>query len=580
MGVCISPSTNIRIIKQQNQDEIKKTEIIQQQSFSQIKQNKTKIKNMLINIMPVKERFLNTNTKEVFHNWRRKILINIPYLFESNFKNSIFKLGSKQNIIKTIFNIIVTYKEANTYMNLNYQKSQQNLNKDGINNMKDSFISTKLPLNNQLSLKNDSLTCNILHEKSFKLTFFSLHQQQFHLNLDLIQTNNSFFSCGQIYTLHNKYYIDKNVKLGKGAFSTVYSAIDSKNKKYAVKHILKSRSYSPSSMNNTIVNKDDIIDNEIFILKRIIRAPKSNFIIKVYDIYEDKGDIFIVMEYLDSTLNNLIQEFNNKKLIDEFLIWKIIRGLVMSIDYCHNTVFITHSDIHPKNILLSNDKQNVKLCDFGLAKAEEEMSFQFNLNNTLLKRNSSIRKKKQNVFNGYLKPPEVIENSIKSIYNVKNMKTNVFNNMASNPQKKINITNNNSISFLHNNGSLIYKNIKEKSLFSENGYTNNQIVSTNLLLNYENRKAIDMWMLGVTIYWILHGNINCFEIDNDNNTYKFYLDDEKSIENGNIDKNLINLMENLLSFDPKERYTVEEVKNCKYITKNNMYPLYEMRDNN
>lgn len=88
-------------------------------------------------------------------------------------------------------------------------------------------------------------------------------------------------------------------------------------------------------------------------------------IVEMYDVGEDDGKYFIVMEYIEGqTLKNLIKKrgaLTLSEVIDIML--QLTSGLA-----CAHESYIIHRDIKPQNVLILDDGR-VKITDFGIAMA-------------------------------------------------------------------------------------------------------------------------------------------------------------------------------------------------------------------
>lgn len=111
--------------------------------------------------------------------------------------------------------------------------------------------------------------------------------------------------------------------------------------------------------------------NEAEFLRRFQREAQSAtslvhpHIVNIYDVGEEEGINYIVMEYVDGmTLKQYIQQHSPipvEKVID------IMKQLASAIAFAHHNSII-HRDIKPHNILMDQDG-NVKITDFGIAMA-------------------------------------------------------------------------------------------------------------------------------------------------------------------------------------------------------------------
>lgn len=88
-------------------------------------------------------------------------------------------------------------------------------------------------------------------------------------------------------------------------------------------------------------------------------------IVTVFDLIEDDGDYFIVMEYVAGrTCDELLRERAGSGLgLSEAV--GIFSQVLAALDYAHSEGVI-HRDVKPSNVLLSDDGR-VKLMDFGIA---------------------------------------------------------------------------------------------------------------------------------------------------------------------------------------------------------------------
>ncbi|MBQ8412870.1 MAG: Stk1 family PASTA domain-containing Ser/Thr kinase [Lachnospiraceae bacterium] len=118
------------------------------------------------------------------------------------------------------------------------------------------------------------------------------------------------------------------------------------------------------------VLKPEFARDQNFVTKFRVEAQASAGlthpnIVNVYDVYDDDGIYFIVMELVDGiTLKDYIAEFGRlsmDKAIDFAL--QIASGL----EAAHES-HIIHRDIKPQNIIVSKTG-NIKVTDFGIAKA-------------------------------------------------------------------------------------------------------------------------------------------------------------------------------------------------------------------
>ena len=159
-----------------------------------------------------------------------------------------------------------------------------------------------------------------------------------------------------ITDLGNDFILYNNNLLGKGAFSTVYMGLNMiTNTKVAIKTI---------PIKN-FKNKNKKIKKEINILQDL----NHNNICNLIDEFKYKKNHYIVLEYCQNNLHNLIKlKFSlSEKLTKRFMI-----QLSDALLYLQKKN-ISHRDIKPHNILIKNNNI-LKLTDFGLACAFNQRS--------------------------------------------------------------------------------------------------------------------------------------------------------------------------------------------------------------
>ena len=157
-------------------------------------------------------------------------------------------------------------------------------------------------------------------------------------------------SNGQI--IGGRYEIVKSI--GEGGMANVYLANDKiLDRKVAIK-----------------VLRGDLANDEKFI-RRFQREAQSvaNLshpnIVEVYDVEEEEGQHYIVMEYIDGkTLKQLLQKRGSLTLSE---VIDIMLQLTDGLAHAHDA-YIIHRDIKPQNIMIQDDGL-VKITDFGIAMA-------------------------------------------------------------------------------------------------------------------------------------------------------------------------------------------------------------------
>ena len=159
-------------------------------------------------------------------------------------------------------------------------------------------------------------------------------------------------------------FIKNNVTfLGSGSFSVVYLGeyIGKDNKYIKNKTKVAIKIIKTDKMTNKAL---DILDMEINIMGLIKENPHPN-IVGCYDIIRKKNETYLILEYCDSgDLKNIMQKPIKEKFV-QFYFTQLANGLKYLDKHS-----ILHRDIKPRNILLTNNKKQLKIADFGFAKKE------------------------------------------------------------------------------------------------------------------------------------------------------------------------------------------------------------------
>jgi len=150
--------------------------------------------------------------------------------------------------------------------------------------------------------------------------------------------------------INDRYQIIRTI--GEGGMANVYLAYDTiLNRSVAVK-----------------VLRGDLATDEKFVRRFKREAISASSlthpnIVEMYDVGEDDGNNFIVMEYVDGkTLKSLIKRRGALTLAE---VIDIMLQLTSAIACAHES-YIIHRDIKPQNVMILDDGR-VKITDFGIA---------------------------------------------------------------------------------------------------------------------------------------------------------------------------------------------------------------------
>jgi eukaryotic-like serine/threonine-protein kinase len=160
---------------------------------------------------------------------------------------------------------------------------------------------------------------------------------------------------GEVGTL-GRYRVLK--KLGQGGMGAVYLGYDVKlGRKIALKVMLPEHTEDPES-------------RERFLREaRAAAMLKSDHVVTLFDVGEERGVAFIAMEYLSGY--PLDQYLRNTGELPLAQVFRIGRETAMGLAAAHD-LGLVHRDIKPGNIWLEAPKGRVKILDFGLARAAND----------------------------------------------------------------------------------------------------------------------------------------------------------------------------------------------------------------
>jgi len=164
--------------------------------------------------------------------------------------------------------------------------------------------------------------------------------------------------------INDRYEIIKSI--GEGGMANVYLAQDTiLDRKVAIK-----------------VLRGDLANDEKFIRRFQREALSASSlshpnIVEMYDVGEDSGSHYIVMEYIEGkTVKQLLKKRGNLTVSEAV---DIMLQLTDGISHAHDS-YIIHRDLKPQNIMIKEDGK-IKITDFGIAMA---------LNSTQLTQTNSV----------------------------------------------------------------------------------------------------------------------------------------------------------------------------------------------
>lgn len=154
--------------------------------------------------------------------------------------------------------------------------------------------------------------------------------------------------------IHEKYVI-RQKQLGKGTYGTVHKGVRKEDKlRVAVKVLKKKHILAKASL----VEK---LQREVLIMKH---CDHPN-VVQFFDVAVSKTFVFIVIEFMAG--GDLLEYLNYRgRPINAEYTARYMQQSLSGLQYLHGKG-IAHRDIKPENLLLTADRQTIKLADFGLS---------------------------------------------------------------------------------------------------------------------------------------------------------------------------------------------------------------------
>ena len=155
-----------------------------------------------------------------------------------------------------------------------------------------------------------------------------------------------------------RYYTLKS-DIGRGQFGSVKLALNKARRKFAVKIIPKEK-----------------VKQSFHMLKRELQYLKVTDhpnIVRLYDVFEDKRNVNIVMDYLaGGDLYDLLEKKNHLPELDAGI---IMFKLFHSVSHMH-FLGICHRDLKPENFMFDTKREHseIKIIDFGLGNKFDEVN--------------------------------------------------------------------------------------------------------------------------------------------------------------------------------------------------------------
>jgi serine/threonine protein kinase len=99
----------------------------------------------------------------------------------------------------------------------------------------------------------------------------------------------------------------------------------------------------------------------------LMKELKHENIVSLHDVIHTENKLMLVFEYMDKDLKKYMDSRGERGALDPATIKSFMYQLLRGIAFCHENR-VLHRDLKPQNLLINN-KGQLKLADFGLARA-------------------------------------------------------------------------------------------------------------------------------------------------------------------------------------------------------------------
>jgi len=148
--------------------------------------------------------------------------------------------------------------------------------------------------------------------------------------------------------------------IGNGSFGVVFqAAVVETGEVVAIKKVLQDKRFK---------------NRELQIMRQLVKDPHSNIVALKHCFYsqgEKPEELYLnlVLEYVPETVYSISRQHQKAKIPLSLLYVKLyLYQLSRALSHIH-ILGICHRDIKPQNLLVNPENQQLKLCDFGSAKA-------------------------------------------------------------------------------------------------------------------------------------------------------------------------------------------------------------------
>ncbi|KAG0051433.1 Cyclin-dependent kinase 3 [Gryganskiella cystojenkinii] len=146
-------------------------------------------------------------------------------------------------------------------------------------------------------------------------------------------------------------------KIGEGTYGVVYKATEKSTERVvALKKI-------------RLENEDEGVPSTAIREISLLKELRHDHVVELIDIIHEKSKLYLVFEYLTSDLRKYMESnpATTGRGLPHDQVQAYLYQLIKGVEFCHSRR-ILHRDLKPQNLLI-DEHRNLKLADFGLARA-------------------------------------------------------------------------------------------------------------------------------------------------------------------------------------------------------------------
>lgn len=162
-------------------------------------------------------------------------------------------------------------------------------------------------------------------------------------------------------------------KLGEGTYATVSHSVAPHRRRVILLSSLQVFKGRNRQTGEYVALKEIHLDSEEGTPSTAIREIslmkelKHDNIVSLYDVIHTENKLMLVFEYMDKDLKKYMDTNGDRGQLKPVIIKSFMYQLLQGIAFCHENR-VLHRDLKPQNLLI-NTKGQLKLADFGLARA-------------------------------------------------------------------------------------------------------------------------------------------------------------------------------------------------------------------